>query len=70
MATIIQIPLDLKLDDVSRLYTLAILKLLNGNRTHAAERLGLSRRGLMMRIVRYKYEGHYVTPPLGKGRDV
>jgi two-component system NtrC family response regulator len=49
--------------DVERASILAVLDACGGNQTHAARKLGLSRRALI-----YRMEKHGLKPPPGGGR--
>lgn len=54
------IPLGLTLEKVEELYILATLKKHNQNRTHAAIALGISLRGLRIKLSQYRLEGALV----------
>jgi two-component system response regulator AtoC len=45
-----------RLDDVERRALVDALRESNGNRTHAAQRLGISRRALLYKIKKYNLE--------------
>ena len=51
------------LAEVERKYVLATLRLCGNNRTHAARALGLSVRGLRLKLHQYEQDGFAVPPP-------
>lgn len=56
----ILLPLNLKFDDLQREYIIAVLEHLKGNRTHTANSLGLSVRGIRNFINIYKWQGYKI----------
>ena len=58
-----EFPAGAKVADVERVLVLRTLASCNGNRTHAARRLGISVRTLRNRIRLYADHGIDVTPP-------
>ncbi len=58
------------LDDVERELILATLRYYRGNRTHAANMLGISIRSMRNRIRRYRSEGATVWEPKAGLRNV
>lgn len=52
------LPDDLTLKKLERLYILKVLKESNGNKTHAAQKLGITGRTLRNKLNEYKADGH------------
>jgi hypothetical protein len=58
------------LDDVERDYILSVLRRCEGNRTRASKLLGISVRGLRIKLAAYFEHGHQVPEPGISGRAV
>jgi hypothetical protein len=58
-----------KLADVEREYILQVLGECDGNRTHASKLLGISLRGLRIKLHNYAYSG-FEVPPCSNGFSV
>ena len=54
--TILQMPLNLKMEDVEKQYISAVLNLVSWNKTHAAKRLGIGLKTLYRKISTYNLE--------------